>query len=182
MLTIVTHFFHRNIKGFMIQTGDPTGTGKGGVSIWGKKFPDQFHETLKVTTILTVFCVYIYMCNVLDLQHNNRGIVSMANSGPDTNSSQFFIIYAKQPHLDMKYTIFGKWVLDTCEKGRKEKIWTRKQQGYLYKRTVAHDEYVCFPQNDRWLGDARWFGEGASQWEDCQTTARYMHQKGHHSR
>ncbi|GEM09283.1 peptidyl-prolyl cis-trans isomerase-like 3 [Rhodotorula toruloides] len=79
--------FHRNIKGFMIQTGDPTGTGKGGQSIWGRPFPDEVRSTLKF---------------------NQRGIVAMANSGPDTNKSQFFITYAKQPHLDTKYSIFGR--------------------------------------------------------------------------
>ncbi|XP_076314843.1 peptidyl-prolyl cis-trans isomerase-like 3 isoform X2 [Tachypleus tridentatus] len=78
--------FHRNIKGFMVQTGDPTGTGKGGQSMWGTKFEDEFRDELK---------------------HNSRGIVSMANNGPNTNGSQFFITYGKQPHLDLKYTIFG---------------------------------------------------------------------------
>ncbi|KAK2187239.1 hypothetical protein NP493_172g02054, partial [Ridgeia piscesae] len=75
--------FHRNIKGFMTQTG----TGKGGKSIWNRKFEDEFHENLK---------------------HNTRGMVSMANNGPNTNSSQFFIIYDKQPQLNMKYTVFAK--------------------------------------------------------------------------
>ncbi|KAG5885187.1 Peptidyl-prolyl cis-trans isomerase-like 3 [Gonioctena quinquepunctata] len=85
--------FHRNIKGFIVQTGDPTGTGKGGSSIWGKKFEDEFKEQLK---------------------HNTKGILSMANNGPNTNASQFFISYAEQPHLDLKYTIFGK-VIDGLE-------------------------------------------------------------------
>ncbi|XP_046777295.1 peptidyl-prolyl cis-trans isomerase-like 3 isoform X2 [Gallus gallus] len=85
--------FHRNIKGFMVQTGDPLGTGKGGTSIWGKKFEDEFSEYLK---------------------HSVRGVVSMANNGPNTNGSQFFITYGKQPHLDMKYTVFGK-VIDGLE-------------------------------------------------------------------
>ncbi|XP_078003699.1 peptidyl-prolyl cis-trans isomerase-like 3 isoform X4 [Phascolarctos cinereus] len=79
--------FHRNIKGFMVQTGDPTGSGKGGNSIWGRKFEDEYSEYLK---------------------HSVRGVVSMANNGPNTNGSQFFITYGKQPHLDMKYTVFGK--------------------------------------------------------------------------
>lgn len=92
--------FHRNIKGFMVQTGDPTGNGKGGKSIWGKKFEDELNPSLR---------------------HNARGIVSMANNGPNTNGSQFFITYAKQPHLDMKYTVFGKVIggfetLDDLEK------------------------------------------------------------------
>ncbi|GMK55754.1 hypothetical protein CspeluHIS016_0208100 [Cutaneotrichosporon spelunceum] len=79
--------FHRNIKGFMVQTGDPTGTGKGGQSIWGEPFGDEVRQTLKF---------------------NARGIVAMANAGPGTNKSQFFISYAKQPSLDGKYTIFGR--------------------------------------------------------------------------
>ncbi|KAF8181328.1 cyclophilin-like domain-containing protein [Pholiota molesta] len=85
--------FHRNIRGFMTQTGDPTGSGKGGQSIWGAPFADEVRSTLKF---------------------NNRGVVAMANSGPDTNKSQFFITYAKQPHLDGKYTIFGK-VIDGAD-------------------------------------------------------------------
>lgn len=85
--------FHRNIKGFIVQTGDPTGTGKGGTSIWGRKFEDEFSEHLK---------------------HNVRGVVAMANNGPNTNASQFFFTYAKQPHLDMKYTVFGK-IIDGLE-------------------------------------------------------------------
>ncbi|KAK6997394.1 peptidyl-prolyl cis-trans isomerase [Favolaschia claudopus] len=93
--------FHRNIKSFMVQTGDPGGSGKGGQSIWGKPFPDELRSTLKF---------------------NARGIVAMANNGPDTNKSQFFVTYAKQPHLDGKYTIFGKVIdgadstLDAMEK------------------------------------------------------------------
>ncbi|XP_063232730.1 peptidyl-prolyl cis-trans isomerase-like 3 [Bacillus rossius redtenbacheri] len=92
--------FHRNIKGFIVQTGDPTQTGKGGNSIWGKKFEDEFKE---------------------DLKHSVRGMVSMANNGPNTNSSQFFITYSPQPHLDLKYTLFGKVIdgfdaLDDLEK------------------------------------------------------------------
>ena len=95
--------FHRNIKNFMIQGGDPTGTGKGGKSIYPTptgKFPDEFDDQLK---------------------HSKRGIVSMANSGPNTNGSQFFITYKAQPHLNRKYTIFahaidGLDVLDKMER------------------------------------------------------------------
>ena len=65
--------FHRVINDFMIQGGDPTGTGCGGESIWGNSFPDEFHPEA----------------------HNLRGSLSMANSGPNTNGSQFFIVQAK---------------------------------------------------------------------------------------
>ncbi|KAF2879761.1 hypothetical protein ILUMI_26404 [Ignelater luminosus] len=85
--------FHRNIKGFIVQTGDPGGIGKGGNSIWNRRFEDEFKE---------------------DIKHTARGILSMANNGPNTNGSQFFITYAAHPHLDLKYTIFGK-VIDGLE-------------------------------------------------------------------
>ncbi|XP_067946938.1 peptidyl-prolyl cis-trans isomerase-like 3 isoform X2 [Watersipora subatra] len=85
--------FHRNIKAFMVQGGDPTGTGTGGECIWGGKFDDELRDILK---------------------HNTRGVVSMANSGPDTNASQFFITYDKHPSLDLKYTVFGR-VIDGME-------------------------------------------------------------------
>jgi peptidyl-prolyl cis-trans isomerase-like protein 2 len=81
--------FHRNIKHFMIQTGDPTGTGKGGQSIWGKPFPDEFNDTLK---------------------HDGEGVLAMANSGPNTNGSQFYITYKSAPHLNKKHTVFGSLV------------------------------------------------------------------------
>ncbi|KAI5292940.1 Peptidyl-prolyl cis-trans isomerase cyp8 [Ascosphaera acerosa] len=81
--------FHRNIRGFMIQGGDPTGTGRGGQSIWGKNFEDEVDNPLK---------------------HDARGTVSMANKGRDTNSSQFFIAYRAVPHLDRKHTIFARLV------------------------------------------------------------------------
>lgn len=71
----------------MIQTGDPTGTGRGGSSIYGEKFADEISAELK---------------------HTGAGILSMANSGPDTNGSQFFITLAPTPWLDGKHTIFGR--------------------------------------------------------------------------
>ncbi|KAJ6074204.1 uncharacterized protein N7446_001981 [Penicillium canescens] len=83
--------FHRNIKGFMLQGGDPTGTGRGGESIWGKYFADEFEGPLK---------------------HDARGTLSMANKGKNTNSSQFFIAYRALPHLNLKHTIFGRLIDD----------------------------------------------------------------------
>jgi peptidylprolyl isomerase len=81
--------FHRVIKGFMIQGGDPTGTGMGGESIWGAPFEDE------VTPQATF---------------DRPGLLAMANAGPNTNGSQFFITTAKTPWLNMRHTIFGEVV------------------------------------------------------------------------
>uniref|UniRef100_A0AAY4BSM6 PPIase cyclophilin-type domain-containing protein n=1 Tax=Denticeps clupeoides TaxID=299321 RepID=A0AAY4BSM6_9TELE len=81
--------FHRSIRNFMIQGGDPTGTGTGGESFWGKPFRDEFRP---------------------NLSHTGRGILSMANSGPNTNKSQFFITFRSCTYLDRKHTVFGRVV------------------------------------------------------------------------
>jgi peptidyl-prolyl cis-trans isomerase-like protein 2 len=85
--------FHRVIPGFMAQGGDPTGTGRGGESAFAseggaKTFRDEF----------------------TDLRHDARGVLAMANSGPGTNGSQFYITFAPTPHLNLKHTVFGRLI------------------------------------------------------------------------
>ena len=96
--------FHRVIKDFMIQGGDPTGTGRGGP---GYRFKDEVYDN--------------------PLKHDSK-VISMANAGPNTNGSQFFITHSPQPHLDGKHTVFGKVsngsdVVDAIQQGdRMEKV------------------------------------------------------------
>ncbi len=79
--------FHRVIKDFMIQGGDPTGTGRGGESFWGGKFEDEVKPEVKF---------------------DRPGLLAMANAGPGTNGSQFFITTVPTPWLNMRHTIFGQ--------------------------------------------------------------------------
>jgi peptidyl-prolyl cis-trans isomerase B (cyclophilin B) len=102
--------FHRVISDFMIQGGDPTGTGSGGP---GYKFEDEVAEN--------------------PLRHET-GVISMANAGPNTNGSQFFITHSPQPHLDGKHTVFGKLV-------NGQEILNAIQQGdKMLKVMVGDDE------------------------------------------
>eukprot|EP00667_Euglena_gracilis_P006280 EG_transcript_6327 len=95
--------FHRSIRNFMIQGGDPKGDGTGGESIYGDPFEDEFFDPR--------------------LSHEGKGILAMANSGPNTNRSQFYVTYKSAKHLDKKHTIFGKVVggFETLAKMEKAK-------------------------------------------------------------
>jgi len=102
--------FHRVIADFMVQTGCPHGTGTGGP---GYKFADEFHK---------------------DLKHDGPGILSMANSGPNTNGSQFFITHVATPWLDGKHSVFGKVLGD----GQKV-VNSIKQGDKIEKATVTEE-------------------------------------------
>jgi len=105
------HIFHRVIKKFMNQTGDPLGDGSGGKSIWGGEFEDEFHHTLR---------------------HDRPYTLSMANAGPCTNGSQFFITVVPTPWLDNKHTVFGRVVkgMDVCMTINQVRINPRNDKPY----------------------------------------------------
>jgi peptidyl-prolyl cis-trans isomerase-like 3 len=127
--------FHRNIKGFMIQGGDTAHvTGKKS-SIWGDDvtFPDEFHP---------------------DNVHDRRGRLSMANRGPNSNKSQFFILYEQQPHLNNLHTVFGQildgWdVLDKMEKlptdGKSKPAESPVITGITIHANPLADEGIVYP-------------------------------------
>jgi cyclophilin family peptidyl-prolyl cis-trans isomerase len=112
--------FHRVIPGFMAQTGDPTGTGRGGP---GYKFEDER--------------------SALALKHDAPGTVSMANAGPNTNGSQFFITYTATPHLDGAHAVFGRVIkgMDVLRRISPRDPQSASQPGdVIEKVTIAEEE------------------------------------------
>lgn len=155
----------RNIKGFMIQGGDPTGTGKGGESIWGGKFQDEFHpdnthdKRGQVSMVSSSFCCRC--CAVITWPH----AWVQANTGTNTNGSQFFITYERQPHLNNVYTVFAKvidgWdVLDQFERlpvegaaAAKKRNKTRPINPPVIRSVTIHanplaDNNIIYPTKD----------------------------------
>jgi peptidyl-prolyl cis-trans isomerase-like protein 2 len=113
--------FHRLVPGFMVQGGDPTGTGCGGTSAWGKAFKDEFDSRI---------------------WHDFRGVVSMANSGPHTNQSQFFITLGKAEHLNNMHSVFGKVVGGMSTLDRIESVGSDKKERPL--APISINEVVIF--------------------------------------
>jgi len=113
--------FHRVIKGFMIQGGDPTGTGMGGKSIWGKEFKNEYAP---------------------NLTFDRPFLLAMANRGPNTNGSQFFITVAKTPWLNGGYTIFGEVVKGKDVVKKIENVPTSKPGDRPLKKVVIKKAYI----------------------------------------
>jgi peptidylprolyl isomerase len=109
--------FHRIIKGFMIQGGDPTGTGRGGESIWHKEFENEYAP---------------------NLTFDRPYLLAMANHGPNTNGSQFFITVAPAPWLNGGYTIFGKVVKGQEVVDKINAVSTDRRDRPLFKQVIKH--------------------------------------------
>jgi len=116
--------FHRCVRNFMVQGGDPTGTGKGGESIYGRSFPDEIDSRL---------------------MHSGRGVLSMANSGKDSNGSQFFVLFKSAKHLDFKHSVFGRVVGGLDVLARLEGLETDAQDRPLQEAKILGAEVFVDP-------------------------------------
>ncbi|XP_025069093.1 peptidyl-prolyl cis-trans isomerase CWC27 homolog isoform X1 [Alligator sinensis] len=120
--------FHRVVPGFIVQGGDPTGTGSGGESIYGVPFKDEFHSRLRF---------------------NRRGLVAMANAGPHDNGSQFFFTLGRADELNNKHTIFGKITGDTIYNMiRLAEVETDKEERPLNPHKIKISEVLFNPFDD----------------------------------
>ncbi|KAH8363929.1 hypothetical protein KR084_000620 [Drosophila pseudotakahashii] len=120
--------FHRLVKGFIVQGGDPNGDGTGGESIYGQPFKDEFHSRLRYT---------------------RRGLVGMANSGKDDNASQFFFTFAPTPELQNKNTLFGKITGDTIYNMLKlEEGIVDHQERPMHAHRIVSTEVLSNPFDD----------------------------------
>ena len=113
--------FHRVIEDFMLQGGDPTGTGRGGP---GYKFADEFHRTPLNTP---------------------PGVFSMANAGPGTNGSQFFITHLRHPFLDGRHSVFGQ-VTNGLDVGRNNRSEHKRRQDHLHHHPRRHHGAIRIPK------------------------------------
>jgi len=136
---------HRLLAGFMVQFGDPTGTGRGGEGAFERKFDDELVAALK---------------------HDRKGVLSMANSGADTNGSQFFLTFAACPHLDGKHTVFGHVVggmqaLDAVEKAGDRGDSDNKKTAGSAVETVVIERVEVYdnPFKDDWVATDAVTGE-----------------------
>ncbi|VVT51722.1 uncharacterized protein SAPINGB_P003191 [Magnusiomyces paraingens] len=146
--------FHRNVRGFMIQGGDPTGTGTGGKScaeLGGKPIKDETNTPYK---------------------HDTRGILSMANRGKNTATSQFFMTYRRAPHLDGKHTIFGKIikgldVLDAMERTDVDSQDRPLKKIEIYEIRILQDPFVETkkeePKEEPEVDDSPWLKKSSAQ-------------------
>ncbi|CAF0997494.1 unnamed protein product [Didymodactylos carnosus] len=116
--------FHRVVPSFIVQGGDPTGTGDGGEAAAGKPFQDEFHTRLR---------------------YNRRGLVGMVNSGPNTNGSQFFFTMGPTTELEKKNTLFGKVVGNTLFNMLKLEEGEIEDEKPLHKQKVLHTEVISNP-------------------------------------
>ena len=148
--------FHRIIRGFMMQGGDPTNTGKGGQSFWGVDLKDDFKAGLK---------------------HDAVGVVSMANHGPDTNGSQFFITFQPLPHLNRVHSVVAK-VVDGFKVLKKIEAVDTNDQDHPLRDVVVREAIVEYNPFDHLDAETtrrqRWLDRERVRAENARTVGRWL--------